>query len=115
MVTNGGSCGTENVVYGLRCKLCNKWYVGESGNALRSRLNGHRASVVRLQKGEKLNTDMNDCGAAEHFVKAGHDFDRDVEVFILESGDWGCPMERQRRESYYICKFGTLEKNGMNN
>ena len=81
---------------------------------LRSRINGHRASVVRLQDGKVLNTQMNDTGAAEHFVKANHDFDRDLEVTILESGDWKSALERKKRESFYICKYSTLEPSGMN-
>ena len=113
-VKNGGSCDTENIIYGLRCRICDMWYVGESSLKLRSRLNGHRASVVRLQAGKILNTQMNDTGAAEHFVKEGHEFDRDLEVYLLESGKWKNAMERQKRESYYICKYATLEPAGMN-
>ena len=80
---------------------------------LRGRLNGHRASVVRLQEGKILNTQMNDTGAAEHFAKGDHEFDRDLEVFLLESGKWSA-VERKKRESFYICKYATLEPAGMN-
>ena len=111
---NGCSCDTENVIYGLRCKLCNKWYVGESSLQLRSRLNGHRAATVRLKEGKLLNTQMNDTGAAEHFVKEDHDFERELEMFVLESGKWRSAVERKKRESYYICKFSTLEPLGLN-
>ena len=113
-VKNGGSCDTENVIYGLRCKLCDLWYVGESSLRLRSRLNGHRASTVRLLEGKLLNSQMNDTGAAEHFIKDGHDFDRDLEISLLESGNWKTAAERKKRESYYICKYATLEPAGMN-
>ena len=57
---------------------------------------------------------MNDTGAAEHFVGEGHDFDRDLELFLLESGGWKSAAERKKRESYYICKFSTLEPGGLN-
>ena len=113
-VRNGGSCNTENIIYGLRCKLCNKWYVGESSLQLRGRLNGHRAATVRLKEGKLLNSQMNDTGAAEHFVEEGHDFDRDLELYMLESGCWKSAAERKKRESYYICKFSTLEPAGLN-
>ena len=113
-VKNGGSCNTENVIYGLRCKLCNKWYVGESSLRLRSRLNGHRAATVRLGEGKELNSQMNDTGAAEHFAEDGHDFDRDLELYLLESGNWKSAVERKRRESYYICKYSTLDPAGLN-
>ena len=37
----GGSCKTSNLIYGVRCKLCGLWYVGESGMKLHERLNQH--------------------------------------------------------------------------
>ena len=81
---------------------------------LRGRLKGHRAATVRLKEGKLLNSQLNDTGAAEHFVKEGHDFERDVELFMLESGRWKSAAERKKRESYYICKFSTLEPAGLN-
>ena len=81
---------------------------------MRSRLNGHRAATVRLKEGKLLNSQMNDTGAAEHFVKEGHDFERDMELYIMESGSWRSAAERKKRESYYICKFSTLEPAGLN-
>ena len=113
-VKNGGTCDTENIIYGLRCKLCDKWYIGESSLRLRSRLNGHRAATVRLGEGKLLNTQMNDTGAAEHFVQEGHNFEQDLELYLLESGKWKSAVERKKRESYYICKYSTLEPAGLN-
>ena len=57
---------------------------------------------------------MNDTGAAEHFASEGHIFKRDVELYILEAGEWESEMERQARESFLICKYATLEMKGMN-
>ena len=57
---------------------------------------------------------MNDTGAAEHFMEDGHEFDRDLELYLLESGSWQSVAERRKRESYYICKFSTLEPGGLN-
>ena len=88
--------------------------MGESSLRLRGRLNGHRAATVRLREGKILNSQMNDTGAAEHFAKDGHDFDRDLEMYLLESGSWKSAVERRKRESYYICKFSTLEPDGLN-
>ncbi len=44
----------------------------------------------------------------------GHDFEQDVELYMLESGTWKSAGERKRHESYYICKFETLEPAGLN-
>ena len=68
---------------------------------------------MRLKEGKLLNSQMNDTGAAEHFVQEGHEFDRDMELYLLESGDWKSVVERRKRESYYICKFSTLEPGGL--
>ena len=54
-----------------------------------------------LKEGKSLNSQMNDTGAAEHFVGEGHDFDRDLELFLLESGGWRSAAERERREHTY--------------
>ena len=47
-------------------------------------------------------TQLNDTGAAEHFVQEGHNFDQHLELFVLESGNWRSAAERKKRESYYI-------------
>jgi hypothetical protein len=114
IVRSGGTCKSGNVIYAIRCRICNLWYIGESGLKLHSRLNGHRSSIKRLQKGEKLNTQYTDTGCAEHFVQKGHNFDSDAELHLLEKGEWTEPSERKQRESFFICKFGMLNPKGMN-
>ena len=78
------------------------------------RLSGHRAAIKRLEKGEKLNEERNDTGAAEHFHEAGHNFREDAEIHIMEKGNWKTAKERKERESYYICKFKTQHPEGLN-
>jgi hypothetical protein len=104
-----GSCKSENIIYGIRCKRCSKWYVGESGLRLHNRISGHRASIKRLQKGEKLNSQLCDTGCAEHFNGDGHNFDQDAELHLLEKGEWVDPADRKKRESFLICKFRTMQ------
>ena len=113
-VRRGGDCKSDNLIYGIRCRKCQTWYIGESSLKLRDRVNGHRASIKRIQKGETLNAQMTDTGAADHFSKKDHDFERDAEFHILEKGDWSETSDRKSRESFFICKFGTVEPNGMN-
>ena len=38
----------------------------------------------------------------------------DAALFILEKGEWKSAEERRCKESYYICKYSTLEPTGMN-
>ena len=75
-------------------------------------VNGYRASIKRLSKGLKLNTQMNDTGAAEHFSQGNHDFDEDAEFHVLEKGSWVDTADRRKRESFLICKYRTLQQDG---
>lgn len=38
------SCSTDNCVYLINCKFCQKQYVGETGD-LRRRINNHRSTI----------------------------------------------------------------------
>ena len=67
------SSGSTNVVYGIHCVRCDLVYVGETGRSLRSRINGHRASVQN--KGQSL--------LHRHFHQPNHSVD-DMRVQILE-------------------------------
>ena len=59
-------------------------------------------------------TSTSSSSSSEHFVEDGHDFDRDLELYMLESGRWRSAGERKKRESFDICKFATLEPAGLN-
>jgi hypothetical protein len=94
---HGGSCSTTNVVYGLRCKQCNVWYVGETGNRLRDRINGHRDKAkIFKKKGPQSCDDKSDNGATIHFGGNNHTFETDVEIHLLDHAEeW---MQEERRE-----------------
>ena len=69
------------VIYGVRSRFYNIWYIGESSLRLRSRLDGHRATGVCLLEG---NSQMNETGAADHFSNTDeHDFARNMEISSL--------------------------------
>ena len=110
---SGGSCKSSNIVYGVRCKSCGVWYIGETSMKLHERLNQHRYSTNKLKKGGTLDS-THDTGLADHFAESSHIFERDVELFILENGRWESSNARQEKESFYICRYGTLEPDGMN-
>ena len=56
------TCGSSNVVYAIHCVRCGLMYVGETGRSLRSRINGHRAGIIK--DGQSL--------LYKHFRLAGH-------------------------------------------
>ena len=57
-----GKCHTKNVVYELKCSLCNKTYIGETGRPLRLRYNEH----LRDGTNKKPGTPMGEHFAHEH-------------------------------------------------
>ena len=40
------TCGSLNVVYAIHCIRCYIMYVDETGESLRSRINGHQAGII---------------------------------------------------------------------
>ena len=112
-VISGGTCKSTNLIYGVRCSKCDLWYVGESSMKLHERLNQHRYSTGKVKRGGLLDK-SNDTGLAEHFAQDNHNFDQDLELYILEKGQWKTPMERKSKESYYICRHSTQEPDGLN-
>ena len=80
---------------------------------LHERLNQHRYSTNKLRCGGSIDK-TNDTGLAEHFALEDHNFDNDLELYILEKGKWKTPVERKAKESFYICRHSTMEPKGMN-
>ena len=80
---------------------------------LHERMNQHRYSIGKFKRGESIDK-SNDTGLSEHFGNDDHDFDRDAQLHIIENGDWRSVEERQCKESYFICKYSTVEPSGLN-
>ena len=110
----GGTCKSANLIYAVKCGKCgDKWYVGETSMKLHERMNQHRYSIGRFKRGESIDK-SNDTGLSEHFGKEDHDFEKDAHLHILENGNWRSAEERQCRESFYICRYATVEPSGLN-
>ncbi|XP_072436175.1 uncharacterized protein [Chiloscyllium punctatum] len=98
------SCDSANVVYLIRCRQgCPvAWYIGETEQRLRQRMNGQRTTINR-QEGS--------LPVGEHFSGPGHSAS-DLRVTILQGG----LRDRQQRkvaEQRLIAKFGT-HREGLN-
>ena len=110
----GGTCKSANLVYAVKCGRCeDMWYIGETGMRLHERMNQHRYSIGRFKRGQSIDK-SNDTGLSEHFGKSDHNFDMDAKLHILENGNWKSVEDRQCRESFYICRYGTVEPSGLN-
>ena len=67
-------CSTKNVIYGIECTLCGLLYVGETRQALRSRMSQHRYDA----RDPKYRILYN------HFNQPGHDRCLMMKVRIIE-------------------------------
>ena len=97
-------CGTRNVVYLIECKQCNIQSVGETENALRVRLTGHRSDIKnrRIEK-----------PVAKHFSLPGHSID-DLKIMTIEKIHREDSEYRKRKESRWIEMIRSLTPDGLN-
>ena len=98
------SCNSANLIYLIRCKKdCpGAWYIGETKQTLRERMNGHRQSIARKDS---------TLPVPSHFNSAGHSVD-DMKVCVLRGG-LTQTMPRRTEEQRLIAKFNTLSE-GLN-
>ena len=97
-------CRTKNVVYLIECAKCSIQYVGETENALRVRLTGHRSDI---------NHQRLDRPVAHHFNQPHHSL-KDLTIMIIEKIYREDANFRKLKESYWIETIKTLSPNGLN-
>lgn len=97
------TCNSTGVVYLIRCrKNCSDaWYIGETKQTLRERMNGHRATIRNCST----------LPVGEHFSTHGHT-ESDIQLNILQ-GNLHTTHERRIAEQKLIAKFHTHD-NGLN-
>ena len=100
------NCKSKNVVYLITCTKCNKQYIGETGQPLHKRINGHRSDWKhrRFQR----------APVAEHFTLPGHDFNSHVALCCLDHDINWSDSARKARETYWIRRLNTLQPHGIN-
>ena len=97
-------CRTKNVVYLIECAKCSIQYVGETENALRVRLTGHRSDISHRRL---------DKPVAHHFNQPHHSL-KDLTIMIIEKIHREDANFRKLKESYWIETIKTLSPNGLN-
>ncbi|MCG8431493.1 MAG: GIY-YIG nuclease family protein [Candidatus Omnitrophica bacterium] len=101
-VVGGVDCKTDNLVYALVCKKCDKTvYVGETGRTLRERLQEHLRDV-RGGKEKPINN---------HFHGHTHD---EVQVAVLKTMDGDSRFHRLLWEERFIEHLRTVAPFGCN-
>ena len=99
-------CCSRNIVYLIKCKKCAVQYVGETENALRVRLTGHRSNINHKRK---------DRPVAKHFYQPDHSiYNLTIMVHVIEKIHWEDSYHRKRKESYRIELLRLLTPNSLN-
>ena len=108
----GGDCSTKGVIYAAEC-LCKFQYVGQAVTPLRTRINGHRAWMLKKKKDEEGDSDnfrRKDEGALAEHLKKDHklltpdDFDRSYKFHILVTN----PNNFDKSEQFWVDRLITL-------
>ena len=100
------TCKTADVVYLLQCAKCGMQYVGETGQPLHMRINGHRGDIS--------NKRLDNKPVAQHFCTQPHHTIHHMQVAILDVLGRGDSVLRKIHESRRIREFGTAQPYGMN-
>ena len=100
------SCRTTNVVYLITCTKCGKQYIGETGDHVNQRMNGHRDEWKHKR--------VKRSPVAEHFCSPGHDFLNHATLCCLEHNPEWTDRTRKARESYCIQCLNTLRPYWIN-
>ena len=99
------SCKSSSVVYLITCRRCGQQYVGETGQPLHCRINGHRYAIAHRR--------TDDSPVAEHFCNGSHSL-ADMVVMIVDFVYSRDPCLRKLRESRLIRTLKTSFPLGMN-
>ena len=99
-----GSATDTNVIYAAKCKKHQLLYIGMTGGALNTRFSGHRSDI-------KFHA--NRCELPRHFRDYECDFNKDLEVSVLEYVKGGSAT-RLYKEDKWIKRLDTISPNGLN-
>ena len=97
------SCRTNNCIYLISCKQCQKQYVGETGD-LRRRINNHRSTIKTKRITEPV---------AEHFNLDGHKWE-DMTVIVIDHNPRWSDSDRKNKEKFWMHRLKSFHPNGMN-
>ena len=103
-VTDNLNCSSANIIYLITCSKCKIQYVGETGNALRVRMNAHRY-CVRTNK---------DTPIGIHFNSVDHNISH-LNVIPIEQLKVNNISDRRAREYFWQLTLGTIFPKGLNN
>ena len=104
-VKGRASCKSYNIIYLIQCRRCGHQYVGETGQPLHNRVNGHRFDILHHR--------TNESPVAAHFNSTLHTVE-DLTIMVIDQLFDQDPTLRKLRESRWIRALGTSFPRGMN-
>ena len=99
------SCISSIVIYLIERKRCSHQYVGETGQPLHCRMNGHQFTIVHRRTDESP--------VAVHFNSVAHSVG-DMAVIVIDQLHSLDPTLRKKRESRWIRDLRIAFPQGMN-
>ena len=105
------NCDTPNVVYLMRCKVCNISYVGSAQKSFRARFNNYKSAHRSFLKGKIDN--FSQVTFHQHFSEDGHTgFFEDATFTLIDSAlDHSQAL---KKEAFWMHKLNTFEPHGLN-
>jgi hypothetical protein len=84
-IQKNSNCDSTGIVYIIKCKKCNQFYIGESKRKASLRINEHLRKIVNFQAQLEINISKLDqmTETAVHFNSKGHVLNRDFEFYII--------------------------------
>ena len=106
-LNNDSSISDSHVIYAAECTKCNLIYIGQTTQKLFERFTGHRSDIAHHPER---------CDLPGHFHDApnGCDFNKDLQIHILQKHLTGSRCVREAEEDKWMIKLGTLSPAGMN-
>ena len=102
------NCNSNNVVYLLKCKVCNLQYVGQTTNKFRYRWSNYKSCQKKASKGEVVPQSM----LHQHFLDQDHHgLDEDCDITLIDRSDATFPLDR---ENFWITMLKTTSPSGFN-
>ena len=96
------SLDSKNLIYGIQCKVCLMWYIGQTKNPLKQRLKQHLYCIRHPHRNRIL---------YDHFQAHGHE---NLQISGLEKGTNWSLRKRLWKERMWIKKLNCLFPSGLN-
>ena len=104
-ILSNSNCQNTAGIYIIHCKLCNFFYIGETGRSFQDRIRDHLYYIKR---------NFLDKEVAVHFNQINHNYLNDFEFFIFKDKIYN-KEDRHYIENDLINIFITLKGKIMNN